>query len=135
MPRNIAEIEGIGPALSEKFANAGIKTVENLLEKGATPSGRSEISNMAGVDETRILKWVNMADLFRIKGVGSEYAELLEAAGVDTIKELRNRNAENLHTKILEINDEKNLVRKTPTLEQVKSFVEHAGKLDPFVTY
>ena len=76
-----------------------------------------------------------MADLFRIKGVGSEYAELLEAAGVDTVKDLKNRSAENLYTRIVEINKHKKLVRKTPTLEQVKSFVEHGGKLDPFVTY
>jgi len=135
MSQTISAIEGIGPALGEKLRAAGVKTVEALLEKGATPQGRKEIAQTAGVDDGRILKWVNMADLFRVKGIGSEYAELLEAAGVDTVKELRNRNAENLFAKMEEVNTSKKLVRKTPSLGQVKSFIIEAKTLNPKVTY
>lgn len=135
MAQNIAEIEGIGPVYAEKLAVAGVKTVDDLLEKGATPGGRDELARSSGLDSSRILKWVNMADLFRIKGVGSEYAELLEASGVDTVKELRNRNADNLYAKILEVNEEKKLVRKVPSLNQIEDFVEQAGKLPPVISY
>lgn len=135
MSNTISEVEGIGPVLGEKLNNAGIKTVEGLLEKGAQPSGRAEIAKNTGIDEKRILKWVNMADLFRINGVGSEYAELLEASGVDTVKELRNRNAENLHAKMEEINASKKLVRQMPSLDRVRDFVKEASTLNPLVTY
>ena len=94
---SISSIEGIGPKFSEKLAEAGVKTTEKLLEAGASKSGRKKLAEASGIDEKKILRWVNMADLFRIKGVGEEFSDLLEAAGVDTVKELRNRNAENLH--------------------------------------
>ncbi|MEM6264172.1 MAG: DUF4332 domain-containing protein [Bacteroidota bacterium] len=131
----ITDIEGIGPANAEKLGAAGIKTVEALLKKGKDPKGRKEIEQTTGIAHKTLLNWVNMADLFRIKGVSSQYSELLEAAGVDTVKELRNRNATNLHAKMQEVNAEKKLVRQTPALSQVESFVEQAKSLDPMVIY
>ena len=99
MTKKISEIEGIGPAFSAKLEKAGITTVEGLLEKGGTKAGRKAISSESGLDDGKILDFVNMADLFRIKGIGSQFAELLKASGVDTVKELRNRNPASLHTK------------------------------------
>ena len=106
-----------------------------MLELGATKSGRSSLAKETGISEKEILKWVNHADLFRIAGVGPQFAELLEAAGVDTVKELRNRNAENLYSKIGEVNEEKKLVRRLPSLSQVEEMIELAGTLDPKVTH
>jgi predicted flap endonuclease-1-like 5' DNA nuclease len=131
----IREIEGIGPAYAEKLEAQGINTVEKLLERCASKKGRDEVAEATGIDYSRILKWTNMADLFRIKGVGEEYSELLEAAGVDTVKELRNRNAENLHAKMAEVNEEKKLVRAMPSAGMVEGWVEHAKTLDPVMTY
>lgn len=135
MSKNIEEIEGIGTVYQEKLVAAGVKTVEALLEEGASKSGRKKLADATGIDESKILKWVNMADLFRIKGIASQFAELLEAAGVDTVKELRNRNAENLHAKMVEVQAEKKLTRTVPSLSQVEDFVEQAKALDPIVTY
>ena len=135
MAYKITAIEGIGPALEGKFVTAGIKTVEKLLEKGATKKGRKELADTTGITEKKVLVFVNNADLFRIKGISSQYAELLKAAGVDTVKELRNRNVENLYNKMLEVNNEKNLVRQPPYLKQVQKFVTIAKELDPVVTY
>jgi len=132
----ISDIEGIGPKYAEKLRTAQIKNVSALLNAGADKGGRKKLARETGIDESLILKWVNMADLYRIKGVGSEYAELLEKAGVDTVKELRNRNAENLHAKMAEVNGSgRALVRQLPGLKAVKSWVEHAKTLDPMVTY
>ncbi|OWY20799.1 DUF4332 domain-containing protein [Sphingobacteriales bacterium UPWRP_1] len=135
MAYKIDEIEGIGPALAEKMVAAGIKTVEQLLERGATPKGREEVATATGINPKQILKFVNHADLFRIKGISSQYSELLEASGVDTVKELRNRKAENLHAKMIEVNNEKQLVRQVPSLSQVESFIAQAKDLPPVVTY
>ena len=135
MGKKISEIEGIGPAFSEKLAAAGINTVEQLLEKGGSKAGRAAIVKETGLDAKRVLSWVNMADLFRIKGVAGEWAELLEAAGVDTVKELRTRNAANLHAKMLEVNEEKNLCRVCPAASQVEDWVKQAKDLDPAVTH
>ena len=135
MSKKITKIEGIGPAYQEKLAAAGVKTVEGLLELGASKSGRKKIAEDSGLDESQILVWVNMADLFRIKGVASQFAELLKAAGVDTVKELRTRNAENLHAKLVEVQEEKKITRTVPALSQVTDFVEQAKKLEPMVTY
>lgn len=135
MAYKIDEIEGVGPALAEKFNAAGIKTVEDLLEKGASKKGRTELEETTGIDGKRILRFVNHADLFRIKGVAGEYAELLEAAGVDTVKELRNRVPQNLYNKMIEVNAEKKLVRKEPSLSQVEGFVAQAKELEPKVTH
>jgi len=115
----ISDIEGIGPVYAEKLKNIEIRTVEKLLEVGATRKGRKEISEKSGISDTLILEWVNLADLFRIKGIGEEFSDLLEEAGVDTVKELAQRNAENLVAKIEEINTEKKLVRRTPNLDMV----------------
>ena len=135
MAKKITEIEGIGPVYQEKLAEAGVKTVEDLLEAGASKAGRKKIAEDSGLDESRILVWVNMADLFRINGVASQFAELLKAAGVDTVKELRNRNAENLHAKLVEVQEEKKITRTVPALSRVEDFIEQAKKLEPMVTY
>jgi len=132
---NISEIEGIGTAYAEKLEKADIKTVESLLTHGATKNGRQTIAEASGIDEGKILDWVNMADLFRIKGVAGQFAELLKAAGVDTIKELRHRNAENLHAKLVEVNEAKKLTRVVPGIEPVAEFIEEAKSLEPMVTY
>ena len=135
MAKKITEIEGIGPVYQEKLATAGVKTVEGLLEAGASKTGRKKIAEESGIDESKILDWVNMADLFRIKGVASQFAELLKAAGVDTVKELRTRNAENLHAKLVEVQEEKKITRTVPALSQVADFIEQAKALEPMVTY
>jgi predicted flap endonuclease-1-like 5' DNA nuclease len=132
---NVKDIEGIGPVLGGKLEKAGIVTVESLLENGATRSGRANIARETGIPESQILDFVNMADLMRVKGVGAEFAELLVAAGVDTIKELRTRNAENLQAKLSEVQGEKNLTRRVPSLDMVKDFIAQAKSTDPSITY
>ena len=122
-------IEGIGPALSEKLEQAGIKSIESLLDKGGTRQGRAELADSSGISEVQLLKFVNHADLMRIKGVGGEYSELLEQAGVDTVPELGQRNAANLAAKIEDINLEKKLVRSIPTEAQVQDWIEQAKSL------
>jgi len=132
----ISDIEGVGTAHSAKLVSANIKTTNALLKAGATKKGRKELSEKTGIDESLILKWVNMADLYRISGIGSEYSELLEKAGVDTVKELRNRKADNLHAKMQEINSQgRGLVRQLPGLNMVQSWIEQAKTLPPMVTY
>lgn len=135
MAYKITDIEGIGPAYAEKLEKVGIKTVEKLLELGASKKGRDKIAEDSGIDDGRILSWVNMADLFRIKGVSSQYAELMHAAGIDSVKELKHRKPENLHAKMVEVNNEKNLVNQTPSLGMVESFVKQAGELEPVITH
>ena len=132
---NILRIEGIGPTYAGKLRDIDIRTTETLLKIGATPYGRQDIARRSGISETLILEWVNLADLMRIKGVGEEYSDLLEEAGVDTVKELRNRRPDNLHEKILQTNEIKKLVRRPPSLKEVKSWVEQAKILPPVVTY
>lgn len=127
--KKIQEIEGIGPALGEKFESAGVANTDTLLEKGSTKSGRKALAEATGLSESRILTFVNMADLFRISGVAGEYAELLVCAGVDTVKELKMRNAENLAEKLAEVNEEKKLTRKVPSAKVVEGWVKQAGEL------
>jgi predicted flap endonuclease-1-like 5' DNA nuclease len=131
----IIDIEGIGPAFAAKLKAAGVVTVEKLLEKGATPKGREELAVASGLDKGKILEWVNRADLYRIKGVGSEYSDLLENAGVDTVVELGNRKPENLFAKIVAVNAEKKLVRKLPVEKQVAGWVAQAKALPRKVSY
>ncbi|MBN2090218.1 DUF4332 domain-containing protein [candidate division KSB1 bacterium] len=132
----ISDIEGIGSVYAEKLKAVKVATVSALLKRGCTRKGRQELSEITGIDETLILKWVNMADLYRVKGVGSEYSELLEKAGVDTVKELRNRNAENLFKKMEEVNAEgRGKVRKLPSPKQVTAWIEAAKQIEPMVTY
>ncbi|WP_018698583.1 DUF4332 domain-containing protein [Amorphus coralli] len=132
---SIARIEGIGPVYTEKLAAAGIKTTRTLLTRAKDPKGRKAVASETGLDEKQILKWANMADLMRVRGVGEEYSELLEAAGVDTVKELRNRRADNLAEKMAEVNGKKKLVRLVPTTKRVESWVDHAKSLTPMMTY
>jgi len=131
----LTEIEGVGEVYAQKLREAGIRTTQALLEKGASPQGRKEIAEKTGISETLILEWVNHVDLFRIKGVGEEYADLLEAAGVDTVPELAQRNPENLYPKLVAVNQEKKLVRQLPTQARVSDWVEQAKRLPRVITY
>ena len=135
MTYKIIDIQGIGPVYAEKLIGIGIETVDQLLEKGADAKGRQAIEEATGIRHDLVLTWVNHADLFRVKGVGPQFAELLEAAGVDTVKELRNRNAANLAAKMLEVNEEKHLCRRTPVEKEVAKFIELAKELEPKVTH
>ena len=135
MAYKIIDIQGIGPVYAEKLIAVGIETVDQLLEKGAAPKGRKELEDKTGIRADLILTWVNHADLFRVKGVGPQFAELLEAAGVDTVKELRNRNAANLAAKMLEVNEAKHLCKRTPVEKEIAKYIELAQKLEPVVTY
>jgi predicted flap endonuclease-1-like 5' DNA nuclease len=135
MSKKISDIEGIGPSYAQKLAKANIKSVTGLLKKCHDKKGRQNVSKVTGIDESMLLKWANIADLYRIKGVGSEYSELLEAAGVDTVKEMRMRNPENLYEKMKEINAKKKLVRQLPGLKKVQDFVAAAKKLDPMISH
>lgn len=132
---SIDTIEGIGVKNATRLRKNGIRTTEALLKKGATRSGRTQVARETGFTAKQILEWVNRADLMRVKGVGEEYSDLLEAAGVDTVRELRNRNPENLLARIAEINKKKRLVRRLPTVAMVERWVTHAGELDPIVKY
>ena len=135
MAKKISDIEGIGAKNAAKLQKAGVRSVAGLLKTCCDKKGRKTIAEQSGIDASQLLKWANMADLYRIKGVGSEYSELLEASGVDTIKELRNRNADNLHAKMVEVNTKKKLVRQLPSNKQVSDFVAQAKKLDPMISY
>lgn len=131
----ISDIEGIGEIYAGKLKEAGVTTIEKLLEMGAEKKGRNDIAEKTGISEKQILNWVNRADLSRIKGVSTQYADLLEFAGVDTVPELAQRNAANLHQKMVEVNDEKKLVRQVPALSQVEEWVEQAKALPRAVNY
>lgn len=131
----IIDIEGIGDVYAQKFVAAGIATTTALLKRGATPAGRKEIEKATGIGHKLVLKWVNFADLFRIKGVKTQYAELLEAAGVDTVVELSKRKPESLVEKMTAVNETKKLVRQLPTLTKAKNWVEQAKKLPRAVSY
>lgn len=131
----LIDIEGVGPAYAAKLQKAGVRSADSLLAKGGTPAGRKEIAAKSGVSDAKVLEWVNHVDLFRIKGVGSEYADLLEAAGVDTVVELAQRNPEQLLPKLLTVNQAKKLVRRPPGMAQVKSWVQQAKKLPRKVSY
>ncbi len=132
---SLATIEGIGPKYAKAMAKSGIKTTERLLKECGSKAGRKAAAKESGCTEKQILGWVNRADLMRVKGVGEEYSDLLELAGVDTVKELRTRNVDNLHEKMLEVNAKKKAVRRPPSLPEVKRWVAHAKKLKPAVTY
>ena len=135
MADTLDHVEGIGEAYAAKLADAGIKNTDELLEKGATKEGRASLAETAGVSESLILEWVNHCDLMRINGVGSEYSDLLEAAGVDTVPELAQRVPENLHAKLEEVNNEKELVRSLPTPEAVAEWVTEAKDLPRIIEH
>lgn len=131
----IDEIEGIGPAYAEKLIAAGINTTEDLLTAGAKPSGRKKLEETTGISGKLILKWVNHADLFRINGVAGQFAELLEASGVDTVKEFRHRVPANLKAKMDEVNEQKNLCNRVPSVSELEKMIEQAKVLEPVVSY
>jgi len=132
---SIIKVEGIGEVYGQQLVAAGIRTAEALLAKGGTPQGRQEIAEKTGIGESLILRWVNHVDLFRIKGVAGQYAELLEAAGVDTVVELAQRDAGNLYKTLVASNQEQKRVRKLPALKQVKAWIKHAKRLRRAVEY
>jgi len=129
------EIEGIGESYAIKLQKQGVTSIEQLLEKGGNKKGRKELEDASGISGKLILRWVNRADLARIKGVSTQYADLLEVAGVDTVPELAQRRPDNLHAKMSEVNEVKNLVRKLPALSQVQEWVTQAKDLPRMVTY
>ena len=135
MAYKVIDIEGVGEVYAEKLTSAGIDTVEQLLECCATPAGRKQLAEKADIAPALILKWTNHADLFRVKGIGPQFAELLEAAGVDTVKELRHRVAANLAAKLAECNEQKHLVRRVPVEKEIALMIEEAKQLEPKVTY
>lgn len=135
MTYKISEIEGIGEVTAEKLAKAGIATTEDLLEKCCGKSGRAAAAEATGCSAGQILKWTNMADLMRISGIGGEYAELLKATGVDTVKEFRNRNAENLASAMKETNDQKKLTRLVPSSATLQKWIEQAKTLEPMISH
>jgi predicted flap endonuclease-1-like 5' DNA nuclease len=135
MSYRILEIEGIGPAYASKLAKSGITRTRHLLEQCASAKGRRAVAETTGLDESQLLKWVNMADLMRISGVGEEYSELLEAAGVDTVKELKQRRADNLTAKMEQVNAARKLVRQRPSVKQVTKWIEQAKSLPALISH
>ena len=135
MSYKIDEIEGIGPVYAEKLGAANINTTDDFLEFCCDAKGRKAVGDQTGLGESLLLKWANMADMMRVKGVARQYAELLEASGVDTVKELRNRRADNLAAKMEEVNGEKNLCRLAPSQATVQEWIDQAKVMDPRITH
>lgn len=135
MAYKIIEIEGVGEVYASKLIAAGIETTEALLQACAKPAGRKALAEKTEITSKLILKWTNHADLMRINGVGPQFAELLEAAGVDTVKELKHRKAENLQPKLLEINEQKHLVGRVPALSEVEKMIAQANELPAAIEY
>ena len=135
MDYKIIDIEGIVDVYAEKLIDAGINKVRELLEKCAAPKGRKALAEETGISEKLILRWTNHADLFRINGVGPQFAELLEAAGVDTVKEFRHRVAENLQPKLEETNAAKNICNRVPAVSEIQKMIDQAKELEPKMTY
>ncbi len=135
MSYSIEAIEGIGPAYGKKLAAAGIKTTRQLLDRCCTKKGRKAVAAECDISEKLVLTWTNLGDLMRISGIGPQFSELLEAAGVDTVKELRNRRPDNLAAKMAEVNDAKNLTRRVPPESMVARWVEEAKSLPPVMTH
>ena len=131
----ITDIEGIGAAYAAKLRKADVRTTEALLKMGGTKKGRKELASATGFSTKMILEWVNRADLFRVKGIGEQYSDLLEAAGVDTVVELAKRKPESLLETLIKVNIKKNLVNQAPGLSQVKAWVKHAKSLKRVVDY
>ena len=131
----VEDIEGIGKQYGVMLREAGIKDTDGLLAAGRTPAQRKELADTTGISPKLLMEWINHADLYRIKGVGSEYADLLEAAGVDTVPELAQRNASNLAAKLAEVNETKKLVRTVPSEKVVADWVEQAKGLPRMIEY
>ena len=135
MTYKIIDIEGIGNVNAKKLVEAGINTVDDLLQKAKTPAGRKTLEETTGISGKSILKWANHADLMRINGVGPQFSELLEAAGVDTVKELKHRVADNLQQKLEEINNKRNLVNRVPSVSEVQKMIDQAKELPAIMEY
>ncbi|MBD5190174.1 MAG: DUF4332 domain-containing protein [Bacteroidales bacterium] len=135
MNYKVIDIEGVGEAYAEKLNRAGVETAEEYLEICSTPAGRKGLAEKTEISPKLILKWANHTDLFRIPGVGPQFAELLEAAGVDTVKELRHRNPASLTAKLEEVNEVKKLTRRVPSENEVAKMIEAAKELEPKMTY
>ena len=135
MAYKIVDIEGIGPVYAEKLNAAGIVSADQLLEKCAAPAGRKALEEETGISGKLILTWTNHADLYRVKGIGPQFAELLEAAGVDTVKELAHRNAANLVAKMNEVNEETHLVHRVPVELEIQKMIDQAKELPGVITY
>ena len=135
MTYKVEEIEGIGPVSGEKLKAAGIATTDDLLELCCNAKGRGTLAEKTGISEKLILGWANMADLMRIKGIGRQFAELLEAAGVDTVKELRHRRADNLSAKMKEVNDAKHLAKTSPAESIVSGWIAAAKETEPKISH
>jgi predicted flap endonuclease-1-like 5' DNA nuclease len=127
---DITEIEGIGETYGHKLNLAGIRTTDDLLQKAGTKKGREDLATETGLPETLILTWVNHADLMRINGIGGQISELLEASGVDTVRELAHRNAENLHEKIVEVNDKFGLSGRVPSVKELQDMIAQATTME-----
>ena len=135
MAYKIIDVEGIGDVYAKKLIDAGINTVDDLLDKAKTPAGRKALEEATSISGKLILTWTNHADLMRINGVGPQFSELLEAAGVDTVKELKHRVAENLQQKLEEVNEEKNLVNRVPSVTEVQKMIDQAKELPAMMEY
>ena len=129
MKYKIIDVEGIGPVYTEKLVAVGITDTDILLEKCAKPAGRKALEEETGISGKLILTWANHCDLMRINGIGPQFSELLEAAGVDTVKELKHRKPENLQPKLEEVNEQKHLVRRVPALKEVEKMIAQANEL------
>lgn len=135
MAYKIDDIEGIGPAYRAKLAEADIRNTDALLASCNAPKGRKALAETTGISSKLILSWTNKADLMRVSGIGPQYSDLLEAGGVDTVKELRTRNAANLAAKLLDVNTEKKLARKAPVESELQGWIDKAKTMEPGVTY
>ena len=131
---SISAIRAIGHRDATKLRKSRVRTTDSLLQQAATRKGRSEVSERTGLATADLLRWAQQADLMRINGIGSEYAELLSVAGVDTIKALRRRNAANLMVAMTQANAKRRLVQRLPTVEMVQGWIDTAGDLEPIVT-
>jgi predicted flap endonuclease-1-like 5' DNA nuclease len=131
----VEKIEGVGAKYAAKLAEAGIANTKQLLDKAASRKGRADLAKATGLDEKLILKWANMCDLMRIKGVGEEFSELLEIAGVDTVKELAKRRPDNLRQAMVDANQKRKLVRQLPSVGQCESWVKQAKDISPIMSY
>ncbi len=135
MSYSIEEIEGIGPEYGNKLREVDIQTTDDLLRRCGDKKGREGVSTESGISEKHILEWVNLADLMRINGVGEEYADLMEETGVDTVKELATRNAENLAAAMADCNEKKQCTDRVPSAETVQKWVDEAKTMEPMVTH
>ena len=135
MAYKVEQIEGIGEVYAQKLQAVGIKTTDDLLAQCANPAGRKKVEEATEISHKLILKWTNHADLMRINGVAGQFAELLEAAGVDTVKEFRHRVAANLQPKMVEINEQKNLCNRVPAVSEIERMIAQAKELEPLITY